>query len=424
MAASCLAEIRPVVAPARRIGRVAVVAICCAVLLGASSLLAQRAAEIEIDVVDGQGAALADVKISVKAADGSAFHYEGTTNKKGKLKASLEAPAGKYLFTFDKPGFAVEEVEIELQPGLSTTAKIPLMDPERKKKGQAVDTFNAAVALLQAGKEADAYPKFQESVGLDPELAEGHRLIALMAANRGDLDTAGDSLDRYLALQPDGLTQAAPAAYLVYRKRGEPDRIAAARDGLKALGAAGDVAGIVFNEGVAAVRKDDYAGARAAFQEALELDPNLAPAYQSLAALHFNAAEFDQALPYLDKLFGIAPKHAEGLRMSFFSNLALERDEAAAAAAKTWFDAVANARQQALAQATKYFDANQNAAAERLLRASLVADPELAEGHYQLGKVLAALGKTASAKEHLQKFLELAPTHTEAETARQMLASL
>jgi Tfp pilus assembly protein PilF len=407
----------------RRLHRIALAALGAGAFLLAPALLAQRA-QVELEVVDGSGKPIEGVSISVRAESGGDFSYRGTTNKKGKHEATLEAPAGPYLFTFEKAGFAVEEVKIDLQPGMSTTARVSLMDPALKKKGQAVEAFNAGVALLQAGTEAEAYPKFQEAIALDPDLAEGHRLIALIAANQKDLETAGKAVDRYLELQPGGLSQVAPAAYMVFRQRGQTERLAEAREGLRAIGAAGDIAGTVFNEGVAAVRREDFAAARALFQEALELEPKLAPAYQSLAALHFNAGEFAEALPYLDKLFAIAPTHGEGLRMAFFSHLELEQDEQAAAVAKAWFGAVTNARQQALAQANRYFEANQNVSAQRLLRAVLAADPELAEAHYQMGKVRAAQGDAAGAKEHLQKFLQLAPDHPEAEAARQMLAGL
>jgi tetratricopeptide (TPR) repeat protein len=395
-----------------------------ALLLAAPPALLAQAAEVEVEVVDGKGTPLADVKISVRPEGGGDFHYEGVTNKKGKHKATIEAPGGAYLFTFEKAGFAVEEVKIDVQPGMATTAKIPLMDPEKKKKAQAVTTFNEGVALLQAGKEGEALPKFQESVTLDPELAEGHRLVALVAANKGDYDTAGGAVDMYLALQPAGMAQVAPAAYFVFRERGDEAKVAEARQGLQTIGAASDVASTVFNEGVAAVRNKDVPAARAAFQEALALDPKLVPAYQSLAALHFNAGEFQEALPYLEKLFAVAPTHGEGLRMAFFSHLALKHDAEAAAVAKTWFAAVPNAPQQALTQAGKYFEANQNVEAAQLLEAVLVASPELPLAHFELGKVKAAQGKIAEAKQHLGHFIELAPDHPEVAAAKQMLAGM
>lgn len=424
-----MAQSRPAESPVlatRGLRRVAacVIAVCAVALVSTPALLSQRPAEVEVEVVDGKGTPLEDVKVSVRPEAGGEFRYEGATNKKGKHKATIDAPGGAYLFTFEKAGFAVEEVKIDVQPGMATTARVPLMDPALKKKGQAVTTFNEGVALLQAGKEDEAYAKFQAAVELDPALAEGHRLVALVAATKGDLDAAGAAVDRYLALQPDGLAQVSPAAYVVYRKRGDAAKAAAAREGLKSIGAASDVAGTVFNEGVAAVRKNDIAAARAAFQEALELDPKLTPAYQSLAALHFNAGEFEQALPYLDKLFAVAPNHGEGLRMAFFSHLALKHDEQATAIAKTWFAAVSNAPQQALTQADKYFEANQNAEAAHLLQVVIAAAPEQALAHYQLGKVLAAQGKIPEAKEHLQHFLKLAPDHPEASAAKQMLAGL
>ena len=75
----------------------------------------------------------------------------------------------------------------------------------------------------------------------------------------------------------------------------------------------------------------------------------------------------------------------------------------------------------------------QNEAAGAMFKKAIEADPEYAEAHYQFGLSLYAKAVTANdgkivppdgTKEEFQKYLELAPTGPNAETAKAMLASM
>jgi tetratricopeptide (TPR) repeat protein len=55
---------------------------------------------------------------------------------------------------------------------------------------------------------------------------------------------------------------------------------------------------------------------------------------------------------------------------------------------------------------------------------AVAAKPDFAIAHYQLGIVSFNLKKNADAKEHLQKYLELDPNGSEAETAKEILSVL
>ena len=67
------------------------------------------------------------------------------------------------------------------------------------------------------------------------------------------------------------------------------------------------------------------------------------------------------------------------------------------------------------------FRDNQPELARAALLKVLELDPDMARAHYTLGKVYASTD-TAKAKEHLQKFIELAPEDPEVETAKAMIS--
>lgn len=392
------------------------------VLAVAAPAVAQSA-KVEVVVLDNANdKPLEAASVVMTSTDGD-HRFEGKTDKKGRLELTVDDPLGAYEMTVTAPGYAAHTATLELEPGVETSGTIKLLDQATKNKSLAVEAFNAGVTLLQSGQEEESLEKFREAQQLDPELAEAPRLIAIVAANTGDLETASAALERYLTLEPGGLANVSPAAYLVYRARGETDKLPELRGYLEQLGASGDLARSVYNQGVRAVKDGDSEAGAAAFEEAIELDPGLAPAYQSLAALRFNAQDYEGAAPYLDKLLEIDPDHAEGLRMAFFSAHQGEAEETLDLAER-WFAASRSASGELVKQGVEQFEANQNESARRLLEVVVSVEQENALAHYHLGRVLAALGEASEARRHLQHFLELAPDHAEAETARQMLSGL
>lgn len=392
-------------------------------LLAVAPLAAQGKGEVEVVVSDAAGKGLGDVAITVKDAAG-ATRAEGATNKKGKYKVTLDGPAASYDFTFEKGGLGTETMAVKVEPGMISSITVTMRDQAVKNKQLAVESFNEGVGLLQGGDEAEALQKFEAAAELDPELAEAQRLIALIAAGTGDIDRAASALERFLELSPGNLQAAAPAAYPVYRAQGKTEELAAVREHLRALGIARDFATQVYNDGVAEVRAENKDEAIAIFEEAIAVDPTLPAPYQSIAALYFNDQEFDQALPYLEKLANVAPENVEGKRMTFYSHLMQGDTAEAMTAGEGWLSSMPAAREDLLRKAEEMFEAGQTQETETIAKTLIAADPDFGPGHYLLGRVLAGAGKIAEAKEHLQHFLELSPDHPEAEAARQMLAGL
>ena len=390
-------------------------------LLLTASALAAQGGRVELEVSDAKGKKLGGVLITIEHAEGT---ITGETTKKGRYQVNLPNP-GAHKFTLVKDGLADHTFDVNVESGVTTTAGITMVDQALKNQQLSVEAFNEGVKLVQGGgDQATALANFQKAAELDPNQSEAFRMVALIAANLGDIDTAGKALDTYLGLDPAGLPKVAPAAYDVYRSTGMKDKLPEVRQHLVAMGANGDYAIKVFNEGVKHVKAEEHEQAIELFEEAITLDPTLAPAHRSMAALYFNDQKWDDALTHLGHLLDISPNHKEGLRLTFFANLSKGDGASARAAGEKWLAQDKGAAKQIIEQAQKLFEGNQTGDAKQYAELVVAGADDSADGHYLLGRILAAQGQAADAKSHLQKFLSLAPGHKEAEAAKQMLAGL
>ena len=101
-------------------------------------------------------------------------------------------------------------------------------------------------------------------------------------------------------------------------------------------------------------------------------------------------------------------------------------DEAAAAEALRALadltpDAVLNSLFE---RAEDLFDSNEPEAAAKIYRQVLDLQADNARAHYKLGLALLSAEDSATARIHLERFIELAPDDPEAEAARDMLSYL
>lgn len=70
--------------------------------------------------------------------------------------------------------------------------------------GNADAVFNQGVILWNQGKIADAKAKFEESIKLNPNLAEAHFQLGMALLNEGKLPDAVSSFETYVKLAPEG----------------------------------------------------------------------------------------------------------------------------------------------------------------------------------------------------------------------------
>jgi Tfp pilus assembly protein PilF len=146
-----------------------------------------------------------------------------------------------------------------------------------------------------------------------------------------------------------------------------------------------------FNIGVALMGKKDEKGAEDAWKKALEMKADYAEALNALSTLYNNQKRFDEAA-------AMSAKAASG---------------GGAASA----DAVFN-------QGIILWNQGKIAEAKVKFEETLKADANHPEANYQLGMALLNEGKLAEAVASFETYLKLAPTGTNAATAKSMVAQL
>jgi tetratricopeptide (TPR) repeat protein len=202
--------------------------------------------------------------------------------------------------------------------------------------------FNLGVTLGRLGRLDEGIAALREAVRLRPDYAEAWHDLGVLLRERGDLDGALAALGRALALDPDAAAVHA-ALGLTYARQGrraeadaalaraaalDPERAAGARAALaldlaragrldeadrelSALLAAAPSAEAWYNLGLVRARRGDPAAARAAYEEALALDPAHAPALNNLALAFAAAGDLAAARRHLEAAVRAAPAYAE-----------------------------------------------------------------------------------------------------------------
>jgi tetratricopeptide (TPR) repeat protein len=189
-----------------------------------------------------------------------------------------------------------------------------------------------------------------------------------------------------------------------------------------------DKAILAYNEGVEKLKASDLAGALPKFEEAVKENPDLPEAQVALAEVYLELKRYGDALAAADRYLALKPGDPRGLRNRYDAlNSAGDGEKAREA-----LEALHAADPKNPETAVRYF--NEGAARTRNGQYDEAAvffekvveiapeDPKFAKAHYVLGLSYAKDdAKKAQAREHLQTFLRLAPTDSDAETAKQML---
>jgi tetratricopeptide (TPR) repeat protein len=185
---------------------------------------------------------------------------------------------------------------------------------------------------------------------------------------------------------------------------------------------------LAYNEGVSALKSNDLAGAASHFEQAAALNPELADAHIVLAEVYMELKRNADAAAAADRYLALKPADPRGLRVRYDA-LKAAGDKAKTQAA---LDALMAADPKDAETAVRLFNegaertrtGSYDEAALYFERVTQIApdDPKFAKAHYVLGLAYAKDdAKKEQAKEHLQKFLQLAPSDPDAETAKQML---
>lgn len=181
-----------------------------------------------------------------------------------------------------------------------------------------------------------------------------------------------------------------------------------------------DPAVTAFNEGAALANRGEGAAAMAKFEEAVGLKPSLTAGWMALAKIAVKEKKYPRAIEAAKKALEIDDEDPDMWTALYNSYTALG-DKENAAIAKKKMPANASAL---FNDAARLINEGKDAEAEPVLKRAVAADEKFAIAWYELGMVYARSGKSAEAKEALNKYLELDPKGKDAPTAKEMLSYL
>jgi tetratricopeptide (TPR) repeat protein len=159
------------------------------------------------------------------------------------------------------------------------------------------------------GWATEAKARFEEALGLDPSNASAHAGLARMAEERGDLDAAIASWDRFRALDPDDLPSVQRRQELVEMRA----VIAALADAAKKAGTGTGAVEVWSELGRLRAIAGDGAGAAEAYRAALKRAPKDADARRGLALALEASGDTGEAAVEFRRLLEVVPTDATAL---------------------------------------------------------------------------------------------------------------
>jgi tetratricopeptide (TPR) repeat protein len=402
-----------------------------ALLVAASAAPLYAVAEARLlgSVVDEDGKPIEGVAVTLRSSVGG-FEMTATTDRNGRFRMLVvDATHPPYTLTLAKEGYLEVSGEIELRVGGTNRPEYvmpkvapPPEAPQEKPlegSGEAVELFNAGAELYNAGDRAGAVAKFEQALALDADFVAALRLLGGMHLDGGQPQRALELAERWIGLEPAN-AEAALLRYDALVALGRGEEAAALMPGLIETAPGGEVALRLFNLGAETLRRGDEEAAIGWMEKAVAADPEFTEAWSALASLRLTEGRNQAAIDAADRVLAVRPGDVEALTVQYEAHKALG-NKARADELLAQMGAASADPQVLYRQGVAMFNAANVEGAIAALRQALAQDPDLAGAHYTLGLALLGQGQNAEARQHLERFLALAPDHPDAETARQML---
>lgn len=419
----------------------ALVSILLAVALIAGATMdasAQAVGRMSGKVVNEEGEPIRDVQITVTSEALPTFEQKLETNKKGKFTLAVPDATKTYQLYFSADGYRpLKEESVKLPIGdisfetftmltpqavAETVPAEPIAEggeqPERPPANPALAAYNEAVHAFRNQDYALAETKVQEALDLNDNLADARALLAVINLEQDEYQQAVEAADRALELAPDDF-KALTVRYRAFTEMGDEAKAEEARDHLRRLGDATDVAKSIYNEGVDALESEDFDLAIGKFNEALSLDETLDAAHWALATLYQRQGDWVKAASEAQKVIAVDANNEDARSLYYEAVLRSGQVDKVPDAARALL--AVDAERSApimLRQAETFFDNDQSALAAAILAPVVEAQPDLAQAHYVLGLAYLNQGKIDQAKQEFETFIEMAPNDPNAASAR------
>jgi tetratricopeptide (TPR) repeat protein len=282
--------------------------------------------QIKGKVVDAKGEPVEGAKITILNQQTNRS-LETKTKKNGEYIQVGLAP-GKYRLTASKDNLSdTQDIDVRLEmsnhdftlaPGRGG-AGVSKEDAAkaRAKADAATKSFNEGVALSNEGKSDEAIAKFQEVLAVIPNCVECYANIGTVHTRTKKYDEAETAFKKAIELKPDfadaynglaNLYNAQKKFDLAAEASKKAMELNTAAGGAAGAGAAGGAsASAVFNQGVILWNAQKIPEAKAQFEAAIKLDPNMADAHYWLGMALLNGGDMAGAKPKFETYLKLAP---------------------------------------------------------------------------------------------------------------------
>lgn len=179
-----------------------------------------------------------------------------------------------------------------------------------------------------------------------------------------------------------------------------------------------------YNEGVDLLNSGKSEAAEKKFLEALKNSPDLPSAWRALAIIAFDKKDWAKTLEYGQKATDLDPSLTGlyGMMVQAAKNVGDKR--AAAEWEAKFAEANPDTPEILYNKGVEAYNKNKMKEAEETLTRAIAARPDYALAHFWLAMAQINLKKNAPAKQNFQKYLEIDPKGSEADTAKEMLSVL
>jgi Tfp pilus assembly protein PilF len=297
--------------------RLAPSVLCAAVALAFAATASAQTGVVRGKVVDAQGAPVDGAKVTISAQSVKNTR-EVKTNKKGEFVQVGLFP-GDYTITVEKDKLkATQDTKVSIgdNPPLDFKLAPSAADEQAKKVAALEKVFSEGVELVKAGKHDEAIAKFNEAISQAPNCNQCYDNIGFAHAQRKDWVQAEAAFKKALEIKPDD-GNAWGGLVNVYSATDRHDlakeaNAKAAQFNPEGAGAGGGAVQL-YNDGVILWNNKEFEQAKAKFVEATKVDPKFAQAYYLLGKANINLGDFAGAVAALETYVQLEPngEHAE-----------------------------------------------------------------------------------------------------------------
>lgn len=250
--------------------------------------------------------------VTTEATSGKTLKMDTKAKKDGTYAIFLLDGTIKYKFTYKAEGYAPFEETAKLKLGEPNTRDIMLTPGNAQpaqggtavaieaKADPSVTAFNEGAALANAGNDAEALKKFEESVTLKPDLVAGWSAIAKLQLRQKQYAKAIEAAEKAMSLDPDETSMNA-VLYESYNASGNKAKAAEYRTKMPANPT------MLFNDAAKAINAGKDSEAEPLLKNAIAADEKFANAYYELGMLYVRAGKNADARTNLQKYLDLEP---------------------------------------------------------------------------------------------------------------------